>query len=108
MKDETVNLTPSSVSFSRRSVPYSYIFREDTDHSVTGVFVLYHLKRFRNAEDIVPVYIGYGNIVNELKRIEEELKFLSLSPLFFDYIANPEQPELLLNSLKDRYKPLIQ
>jgi hypothetical protein len=89
-------------------VPYSHILKDDSDHSVTGVFVLYHLKQFRGADDIVPLYLGYGNIVSELRKIEDRLQFLSPAPLFFDYIANPKEPHLILEALKQRYKPVIR
>ena len=93
--------------FSQTHVPYSFIYTDDIDHSITGVFVLYHLKKILNEEDIIPIYLGYGNIVTELKRIEHHLMFLSPEPLYYDFIADPKEPETVLSELRTHYKPIL-
>jgi hypothetical protein len=108
MKDGSIHIGTVNVSFSRRLVPYSYVFREDADHSINGVFVLYHLKRFRDTDDMIPLYLGYGNIATELKKLEERLKFMSHAPLFFDYIADPQDPAFILEALRHKLKPVLK
>ena len=97
-----------SFPFSQTHIPYSYIYADGFDHEVNGVFILYHAKKVGDREDIVPLCFGYGNLAIELKRIERQLLFLLQEPLFYDFIAEPKEPQKILEEFKLKYKPILR
>jgi 1-acyl-sn-glycerol-3-phosphate acyltransferase len=98
---------PNALTFSGTHLPFSEINSDGVDQSMVGVFVLYHVKKHKDKEDLVPLYLGYGNIVGELKKLENRLRFLPPEPLVYDYINDPSDPEILLEKLRKQLKPVM-
>lgn len=96
-----------SITFSRTHLPYSIAFDGMSGHDQTGIVLLYHVKQAHCGEDIVPLYLGYGNVYTVLRELEDRLKFLSHDRIYYDTIDNPSDPQHLLSSLRQHYKPIF-
>jgi hypothetical protein len=92
---------------SQRLIPFSTIYTGQIDIGAVGVYVLYHVKKSANIEDAVPVCFGYGHIVQELKKMEERLKFIPPEPLYYEYVDHPEHPDVILQKLREILKTAL-
>ena len=84
------------------------MFGDYSDHDLTGVVVLYHVKHLPDGEDIVPLYVGYGNIYSTLRELENKLKFLAFDPIYYDYVDSPLNPHSMVDALMGVYQPILR